>query len=125
MPQKNGGDIIPGYTWPANLPALGFRILHTTAYPCPDDAQLQLREHRAHLDERLTHRVNLSCAAINGDAPDDYQPEPLLLDDVHELAKLLRRSRQSAHFQRDDRVSLFSCIQQGLELLLHDVLYLR
>ena len=34
----------------------------------PDDAQLQFCKYRAHLDERLTHRVDLSSAAIDGDA---------------------------------------------------------
>ena len=60
-------SIILGYPRATNLLALGFRVLHTAAYSCPDDTQLQLREHRTHLNERLAHRVNLPCAAIHGD----------------------------------------------------------
>jgi len=78
MPQELYWDVLLRHARSANLRTLGLCILHTAAYTRPDDAQLQLCEYRAHLNERLAHRVNLSCAAIDCDAADDYQPQPLL-----------------------------------------------
>lgn len=72
VPQENCRDVILGHARPANLPALGFGILHAAANTCPDDAQLQLREHRRHLNERLAHGGDLPGAAIDGDRADDY-----------------------------------------------------
>ena len=65
-------DLLTDGTAATDLLPLGLRILHAAPYSRPDDAQLQLREHRAHLDERLTH-----LQARGGAGADDPQPAGL------------------------------------------------
>ena len=65
---ENRRNVILGCGSAPNLLTLGLRILHAAANPRPDDGKLQLGKDRRHLDERLTHRVNLTIAAIDSDA---------------------------------------------------------
>ena len=86
--------------------AFGFCVLHAASDSVADHAKFQLCEDAAHLDEGLAHGINVAVSAINRDTADDNQPELLSLDDLHDLAKLLRGSGEAADFQRDNRVAL-------------------
>ena len=103
----------------SDFDAFLFGIPHTTAYSGPDDGKLKLRENSTHLDEGLAHGIDVPVPAVNGDTAHNDQPELLSLDDLHDLAKLLRGSGKAADFQRDNRVALLGRVQQHIQVLLH------
>ena len=102
---------------PANLLSFCLCILHPAAYPRPDHRKLQLSKHTAHLNKRLTHRINLTFAAIDCDAAHNDQSQMLFLHRLQYFAKLLRATAETAHFERDDRVALSRGIQEHMEVL--------
>lgn len=63
MLQENRRQSLAGQAWTANGLALRPGVLHAAAYAGTDDGQFQLREHGAHLDERLAHGIDGAGAA--------------------------------------------------------------
>lgn len=94
-------------------------ISHAAAYSSPDDGKLKFRENCTHLDEGLAHGIDVAVPAVNHDTAHDDESELLSLDDLHDLAKLLRGSGKAADFQRDNRVALLGRVQQHIQVLLH------
>lgn len=118
MLEKYAGDVLLGAARSADSAPLGSGIRHAAFHPCPDDGQFQFGKYCAHLDERLTHGVDLAAAAINRDAAHNHKAKVLSLDDLHNLTQLLRAAAQAAYFERDDAVALARRVQQHLKLLL-------
>ena len=82
----------------SNLDALLFGVPHTTAYSSTYDGELKLRENRTHLNESLAHGIDVAVSAIDRDTAHDNESELLLLDDLHDLAKLLCGSGKATDF---------------------------
>lgn len=81
MPEEHRGDIILAHLWTAYLYAFCGGVRHPGLYPGPDHRQFHLRKDTGHLQKCLCHRVELIAPAINGNAPQDFQPQVLALDD--------------------------------------------
>lgn len=82
---ENRWYIIFGGGFAAYLFSFTLGIGHSALHSCPYDGQFQFGKYRAHLDERLAHRVNFTVAAIYGDAPEDFKTQVFGLDNVHDF----------------------------------------
>ena len=103
---ENCGNVVLGGGSAADGTALGLCVCHAAFHSCSNDGQLQFRKDGAHLDEGLAHGIDFAVAAVHCNGANNHQPKPLLLDGVHDFAKLLGAARQAADLQGEDGIAL-------------------
>ena len=99
------GDILLGRGLPADVLALGLRVLHSASYTGTDDREFKLGKDSADLDKGLRHGIDLPGAAINRNGAENDETHLLLLDRVNPQSPFCVQVPQPSRSFRNSRSS--------------------